>query len=244
MTPLQTIPELTPVRTSSLQDRVYAQLSDALMAGAFSPGQVVTVSELARSFGTSGMPVRDAVRRLHAEGALQIAPQRGVRVRRTSRAEAVEIIRLRLQLEPALAAAATTRLPPAGLRRIADVARALATAVQRPDRDRLLTLNKDLHFELYEAADRPVTLQLARMLWARMGPVIRLYVSHPAFAVLEVTAADLVDALRRRDAVAARRWLRETIRRPAKILLADYDRIIGPADATARSDIRRGRAVP
>jgi DNA-binding GntR family transcriptional regulator len=207
---------------ASLQDRVYAELSEALMAGAFLPGELVSIIELARRFGTSAMPVRDAVRRLRAEGALQIEPQKGVRVRQPERAEVAEIVRLRLRLEPELAAAAATRLSGAGLERLAGIARAMGEESQAGPPSRFLQLNKDLHFVLYEAAGLAVTLQIVRTLWARMGPVIRLYAGHAAFAIAPDTPWRVVEAVRAGDATAARRWTRETIRTPATILLADY----------------------
>ncbi len=225
----------------TMQDHVYAHLSEALMAGVFRPGEPIAITDLARQFGTSAMPVRDAVRRLHAEGALQIEPQRGVRVRLAEEAEVAELIRLRLNLEPGLAAAAATRLSDEALQALDETAMALGDALGDADPLRLLQLNKALHFILYEAAAQPVTLQIVRMLWARMGPVIRVYVSNPAFAITPETARRLVVAVRARDSRAARRWVIETIRTPAAILLADYARYVG--EPAARPGYRREPAV-
>jgi DNA-binding GntR family transcriptional regulator len=213
---------LTRVGVSSMQDNVYTQLSEALMEGAFLPGESVIITDLARRFGTSTMPVRDAVRRLHAERALQIEPQRGVRVRLAGKAEIAEVIRLRLQLEPALAAMAATRISVPALQALADAAEGLTASRQDATPFRLLRLNKDLHFILYEAAAQPVTLHMVRMLWAMMGPVIRIYASDPAFAAIPDTLPRLIEAVRAHDAKATRRWVVETIRTPAKILLGNF----------------------
>ncbi|TIX54354.1 MAG: GntR family transcriptional regulator, partial [Mesorhizobium sp.] len=57
----------------TVQDGVYQQLRHALMVGSFDPAQVLTIASLAEAFGTSNMPVREALRRLAAENALEIS---------------------------------------------------------------------------------------------------------------------------------------------------------------------------
>ena len=53
-----------------LHDRAYAALKEALLEGRIAPGQPVTVASLASLLGTGTMPMREAVRRLTAEGGL------------------------------------------------------------------------------------------------------------------------------------------------------------------------------
>ncbi len=57
---------------TTVQDGVYEQLRQALMWGRFEPGQVITIPALSAEFGTSHMPVREALRRLAAENGLEI----------------------------------------------------------------------------------------------------------------------------------------------------------------------------
>src|SRR3546814_14969865 len=63
------------------------------------PGQKVTLRGLAKSIGTSPMPVRDAVTRLVIEGALNMLPSRGLRVYKPTLHEFHEIVQLRCCLE-------------------------------------------------------------------------------------------------------------------------------------------------
>ncbi len=74
------LPVLRPVSRDSVQDRIYAELSDALICGRLQGGQTLQIRDLADAFHTSVMPVREALRRLVAEGALESATQRPVRV--------------------------------------------------------------------------------------------------------------------------------------------------------------------
>src|SRR5579863_5105990 len=70
--------ELRRPSRDSLHLRVYQELRRALIAGVFLPGQPVTLRQLVKSLGTSIMPVRDAVGRLIAAGALEMLPNRSV----------------------------------------------------------------------------------------------------------------------------------------------------------------------
>ena len=62
---------LKRIEREPLWDLAHSQLQDALLAGRFEPGTVLTLRSLAESFGTSITPVRDAVTRLVAQGVLQ-----------------------------------------------------------------------------------------------------------------------------------------------------------------------------
>src|ERR1700681_199976 len=71
---------LTPIARETVQECVYSALRDQLMRGGFDPGQKLKIAELAEVFGTSAMPVRDALNRLAVERALETLPSRTVRV--------------------------------------------------------------------------------------------------------------------------------------------------------------------
>ncbi len=80
---------LATVDNETLYKRVYSNLHQALIAGTFRPGEPVTLRQLVQSLGTSVMPVRSAIARLIAEGALDMLPNRSVIVPRMSRANSV-----------------------------------------------------------------------------------------------------------------------------------------------------------
>jgi DNA-binding GntR family transcriptional regulator len=59
----------------------YVQLRDMVLTGRLAPGQPVTIQGLIRDLGAGMTPVREAIRRLTAEGALQLHDNRRVSVR-------------------------------------------------------------------------------------------------------------------------------------------------------------------
>ncbi len=87
-----------PARLAS--GRVIDTLREAILAGRLSPGSRVRQEELAEEFGISRIPVREALRRLEAEGLVVLVPNSGAWVAKLDRAECVEIYRIREQIEP------------------------------------------------------------------------------------------------------------------------------------------------
>ena len=63
-------PALKAVEQETMADKVYQQLREALMSGRFAPGQALSLRSVAEAVGSSTMPVRAALTRLHAERAL------------------------------------------------------------------------------------------------------------------------------------------------------------------------------
>ena len=62
---------ISPVERETLNDRVYRELKNSIMTGAFKPGAELTLRSVAEALGTSFMPVRDAMRRLVTNVALR-----------------------------------------------------------------------------------------------------------------------------------------------------------------------------
>ncbi len=79
---------------------VYLALCDSILAGEFVPGVGVTLRGIAASLDVSPMPVREAIRRLAAEGALEVHDNRRVSVARMNQKRFDELSLARLAIEP------------------------------------------------------------------------------------------------------------------------------------------------
>lgn len=132
-------------RHQSLNDLVTAALRSAIMEGRFKPGERLVEDRIARLFGVSRNPVREALRILRSEGLVEIAPRRGASVAALSPEEAREVIELRAALEGLSARLAARRCTPeiaAGLQAILDAGSA---AARRGDVAALRRLNDEFH---------------------------------------------------------------------------------------------------
>ncbi|WP_295532045.1 GntR family transcriptional regulator, partial [Novosphingobium sp. Chol11] len=117
----------------SLREQVYDELRFRLITGKIAPSLGISSRGLALQLGVSQMPVRDALGRLAAEGALEIRSKRAVMVPRMSEARFAEIMRLRTLLEPMVAAEAQPFIDAERLRLIRAADEATDEALQSGD---------------------------------------------------------------------------------------------------------------
>src|SRR3954453_13272993 len=89
--------------TTNAADSVYATLRGAILEGQLTPGDSLIEWHVARQFGTSRTPVREALLRLESEGLAYRVPRRGLIVRHVTEHEVLEVYAVRIELE-ALAA--------------------------------------------------------------------------------------------------------------------------------------------
>jgi DNA-binding GntR family transcriptional regulator len=215
---------LQPVDSGTLGQRVYNELRDFLMVGGVSPGEKVTLRQLTSAFGTSLMPVREAVQRLVAEGALELLPNRAIRVPLMTKARVHEILHIRLTLEGMAAEEAAKRIAPHTIEHLESLNAAFNEEMRtRRESARMFRANKELHFTVYRAAEMPVLLGIIENLWLRIGPFLHFALGLPGREAMSRYAPDchrrLIDAMRERDGAAARAALEGDLRGAVELML-------------------------
>lgn len=151
----------------------YARLRDMILYGHLAPGAPVTIQGLIADLGAGMTPVREAIRRLTAEGALLPQGNRRVAVPQLSAEMLDQVAFARLAIEPKLAALAAPRLTSAAINRLEAIDARVNRAIETSTLSDYLAANHAFHFALYETAEAPVLLDLARSLWLRAGPSLR-----------------------------------------------------------------------
>jgi DNA-binding GntR family transcriptional regulator len=174
----------------------YARLRDMILYGHLAPGAPVTIQGLIGDLGAGMTPVREAIRRLTAEGALLPQGNRRVAVPQLSAEMLDQVAFARLAIEPKLAELAAARLTAAQIDRLEAIDARVNRAIETGSLPDYLAANHAFHFALYEAAEAPVLLDLARSLWLRAGPSLRAVIARYG----RETAPDL-----HREALAAMR---------------------------------------
>ena len=176
-------------------EATYRRLRDMVLHGVLVPGQKVTIQGIIRALEVGMTPVREAIRRLTAEGALELHENRRVSVPRLTPSQLDEIAFARLALEPRLALMAMARMRPSDIKAIACIDAEIDAAIAAMDVQCYLAGNFRFHFAIYEIAAAPILLSLSQSLWLRFGPSLRV--------VIESEASIGPD--RHRDAMAAMR---------------------------------------
>ena len=187
----------------SLEETTYRRLRQALMEGAFEPGQKLSIRRIAAALGTSAMPARTALRRLATEQAVDVLPSGTAIVPRLTRAAFQELGTIRAELEPLAVRLAAPRIGAARLEEMAGIIRAGQSARAANDAAEVLRADRDFLFALYHAAGAPMLLSIIEALWMRRGPhfwdarwiiIGRVPTENRHPAILEAVRARKVDA--------------------------------------------------
>lgn len=178
----------------------YAQLRDMILFGVLEPGQPVTIQGLIQDLGAGMTPVREAIRRLTAEGALLPQGNRRVAVPKLTAGTLDELAFVRLAIEPRMAGLACAQATPAFIARLEALDDAVTEAIRDGDIPAYLQSNHEFHFALYEASGTPILLDIARGLWLRFGPSLRAVCARVGSAELPDRHLEALAALRTGDA--------------------------------------------
>jgi DNA-binding GntR family transcriptional regulator len=180
----------------------YARLRDMILFGRLAPGAPVTIQGLITDLGAGMTPVREAIRRLTAEGALLPQGNRRVSVPELKADMLEQVAFARLAIEPKLAALAAPKLTPTQIDRLEAIDGAVNRAIDAGNLPDYLSANHAFHFALYEAADAPVLLDLARSLWLRAGPSLRAVIDRFGREVAPDLHREAIAAMRAGDGQA------------------------------------------
>jgi DNA-binding GntR family transcriptional regulator len=181
-------------------DQVYGAIRNALITGRIVPGRGVTLRGLAATLGVSPMPVREALRRLAAEGGLEVRANRRVYVPDMDAARFEELVAVRSLLEPEAAARALPFIDAERLKRIEAIDNALEAALTSGDAEAYMAANHAFHFAIYTAAPSSVLVPLIETLWLQFGPFMRAVYGRVGTANLVDQHERAVGAIARRDA--------------------------------------------
>ena len=152
--------------------RLYRTLRQQIMHGEIPPGRGLTLRGLAETFGVSMTPVREALRRLAAEGALSISASGRVSTPVPSSDRIEELAALRALLEPELATRALPRVHMALIERMQAINAANQEAALRRDAVGYVRTNLEFHRILYLRAQAPAMLAIVETVWLQLGPTM------------------------------------------------------------------------
>src|ERR1700752_1165284 len=105
----------------SISELIVGGLRSDIVSGRLAPGEPLRQDEIARSFGVSHVPIREAFLRLEAERLVEIRPRRGAIVAVLSAAELEELIEMRAALECCALRIAMPKLTDGDVRKAAQV---------------------------------------------------------------------------------------------------------------------------
>ena len=189
----------------------YGRLRDMVLFGHLAPGQPVTIQGLIRDLDAGMTPVREAIRRLAAEGALLPQGNRRVSVPHLTPALVDQVAFARLSIEPRLAELAMAQITPDLIARLEGIDAEVDHAIQAGEVSGYLQANHRFHFALYEASGAPILVDIARSLWLRFGPSLRVVCANENVRLLPDQHGVALSAMRAGDGLAVARAIERDI---------------------------------
>lgn len=195
----------------SLEERTYEHLRALMLDRRLAPGSRVPVDQFAAEMGVSRTPVLNALRRLAQEGVVEVAPRRGIFVRRFSRRHMVRIFLLREVLEGLAARLSASRISRSEIARLEALFRGFGGTPSAEAVRRYVESDRTFHGRLVEIAGIP---ELARTVESvhMMFYVSQAGLVRPPQETLQEHLA-IIAALRRGDPEASEAAMRLHIRR-------------------------------
>lgn len=157
-----------------VHEQVYRRLREMILYGELAPGQAVTIYGLVDELNVGMTPVREAIRRLTAEGALVFKGNRRVYLPELNKVNFEDIIFVRRAVEPQLAIRAATQITPDVIHEMQLIDAKVNDAIAQGNVLDYMRYNHQFHFTLYGLAESELLYSTVSALWLRYGPLYRI----------------------------------------------------------------------
>lgn len=178
-----------------LHDRAYYRVRELLMSGRYAPGVRISLQELSQDTGFTRAPIRDATRRLIAEGALEMRSPRYLQVPVINTANLLELSEIRKALEGIAVESAVRKSTARQRDELRSIAGEITRARERGDTLGDMQKVRQFHAMIYHIAELPRVERILDSIWTITGPY--MFLLYPAYVRQGIGAA------RRRDILAA-----------------------------------------
>ena len=186
------------------QEWVYRQLREAILSGQFVPGRSVTLRGIGAMLDVSPTPVREALRRLVAERALEAHGNRRVSVPGMTPEKLAEICAVRIALETFAAEQALPFIDADRMTRLWQLNAQIDAAIEADDITTYLRRHREFHYALYGPGRAAVVMPLIESVWLQFSPFLRLAIHHIGVDYVLDRHVEALRAVEARDARALR----------------------------------------
>jgi DNA-binding GntR family transcriptional regulator len=213
---------------------LYEKLRQQIIKGKLKPGQRIVMADLAKAFGASETPVREAIRRLESEGYVIFTPHAGAVVTRIDEGELSEIYLIRIALEALATRLAGPHLSERDIEWLKRKNHDMETAIERSRYEILARLNKAFHLRIYKAAPYPRLHKMIADLWDTFErwPSVFSYVPERAAASVE-EHKKIIEALAKGDMDLADDLMKAQKERALKALMTFMAKTGSPSPGTS-----------
>ncbi|MET3810529.1 GntR family transcriptional regulator [Arthrobacter sp. UYEF3] len=159
----------TAVASASKSERAYTDIKAHILEGDYSPGYRLVLSKIGEELGVSAVPVREAIRRLEAEGLVKFERNVGATVASIDPLQYLYAMQTLSIVEGAATALSAPLIEAADVARARAVNEQMRECLEHFDPIRFTRLNHDFHSVLYEHCPNPNILELVHGGWNRLA---------------------------------------------------------------------------
>lgn len=188
---------------------VYEELRQDIIDGKLKPGQKIIMSEIAKKYGLSEIPVREAVRRLESDGFVNFTPHVGAVVTEIDEKEFIEIYLIRIELEALATRLAVPYVSDKDVEYLTRINQEMETAIEKKSYEKLGNLNRKFHLRIYQSAPYPYLNNMLRDLWEKAERTQSVFAYVPERAEASVKEhINIINALKKKDAELAEKLVK------------------------------------
>ena len=183
---------------------IYQEIKGDIIDGKYKPNERIVISEVAREFGTSDIPVREAMRHLESDGLIQNKPYVGPIVTDFDLVDIQKIYHIRAVLEGMATRRAVERIGKKGLKKLETILSKMKKAVGSANYVLLSNLNREFHHVIYSASENEYLIKVIFDLWDMSLRARAIFSFMPARAREAVDEhANIVAAVKKKDGNSA-----------------------------------------
>jgi DNA-binding GntR family transcriptional regulator len=226
-----------PLDNRTLWEQVRDRLREDILAGRLEPGTELSEVALARDFGTSRGPLREALGRLASEGLVTITPRRGAVVTQLSRQEFIDAYQVREALETLAVRLAVPLMSEAELAHLREMCELMARAARDDEVRLFFDTNQSFHEAVVRGSRNRKLHEVHRVLVGQMAPYLPRSLELRGNLRQSVEEHEaILAAIDARDAERAAELLAEHIEVPQRVLESDADQALFREDPTFAGD--------
>jgi len=155
------------------QERAYTELRERILSGAYSPGFRLVIDSLAGELGVSSLPIREAIRRLEAEGLVVFRPNAGAHVAPADPALFDEMVTTLAILEGYATALAAPELTAVDIEELEKINARMVACMDQLDALGFGRANREFHLLIYERCPNEYIVELLRDTERRLDAIRR-----------------------------------------------------------------------
>jgi DNA-binding GntR family transcriptional regulator len=154
-------------------ERAYRTIRERILSGAYGPGFRLVIDSLAEELGVSALPVREAIRRLEAEGLVVFRPNAGAQVAPADPAQFEESMTVLAVLEGYATALAAPHIDGDQVAKLREVNERMVTCMEELDTLGFGRANREFHLAIYERCPNPYLVELLKDTERRLDAIRR-----------------------------------------------------------------------